>query len=203
MLRYVCLAATMVGSIAAADPAPRPAKPYTGTVEALAVDAAKVNAGWKRRPGIIVEDPANPPKVKKKQEKALAEILETIAAQDLRACGDFAYAPAGEDFDVLTLRVAVFKSKEAAEKWWQTVYRSHRCEERYRPIDGYGDEAVDSLRTNARIVRQGNVVLTCCQSTGWDASHRLLGEVCAKIRSICAEPEAVTSQPAGVSDEDE
>lgn len=196
MMRYAWVVASLVGLIAAAGPATRPAKPYVGRVADLAVDAGNIGSKWQRRPSIVVEDPKSPPKVAKDQEQVLEDMLDLMNNESVRAAADFQYGTGGEKtFDAITLRVYVFESKEAARKWWQASFRYHRWEDRYRMVDGYGDEAVDSLRRSTRIVRQGNVVLSCSQTIGWDASHRVLGLVCEKLRSICGGP-APASQPA-------
>lgn len=196
MLHCACVVASVVSCLGAVSPATQPAKPYTGRVADLAVDAKNIGPAWLRRPSIIVEDPKSPPKVNKDQERVLEDMLELMGNEPIRSAADFSYGTAGEkDFDTLTLRVYVFESKDAARKWWKASFQYHRWEDRYRQVDGYGDEAVDSLRRNTRIVRQGNVVLSCSQTLGWDASHRVLGLLCEKLRSICGGP-APASQPA-------
>lgn len=185
MLRIACMIVGLAGCLAAGAET-RPTKPYMGKVGDLAVDAGNIGKRWQRRPSIVIEDPKDPPAVTKDQAQVLADMLDMMKEEEVRSAADFSYGTGGEKaFDTLTLRVYVFSSKQAAEKWWERSYRFHRWEDYYRMVDGYGDDAVDSLRSHARIVRQGNVVLSCSQTIGWDASHRALGLECEKLRSIC------------------
>ncbi len=194
MLRFVCIVAALAGCLAV-GPAIRPAGPYTANVADLAVDPANISRRWVARPALIIEDPRNPPKVAQDQAELLTSTLEMMDAGKIASAAIFSYGTAREKaFDVLTLSVYVFPSDSTARQWWTRSYRFHGWQKHYRPVDGYGDESIDSLRTNTRIVRQGNVVLVCGQTIGWDASHRVLGLECEKLRSLC-QIAAPTTQP--------
>lgn len=192
MLHCACFVAGLASCLATVPPATQPARPYTGQVADLTVDAANIGPKWRHRTSIIVEDPASPPKVAADQKRVLEDMLELMDNEKVRGAADFQYSTAGEKtFDSITLRVYVFPTKEAAATWWARAFQYHRWEDRYRLVAGYGDEAVDSLKRNSRIVRQGNVVLSCTQTIGWDACHRVLGLLCEKLRTICGGAEPV------------
>lgn len=153
---------------------------FSGKISALRETETILGKDWELRPGMVLDDFQNPPNYDAETNQLRDVLIAQCRPMGVVACGDIAYLKKGT-LNLVTLRVFVFKSAEAAQAWWIKKYEQDDWEKHYKKVEGIGERAVDSVQTNKRILLVGNVWLTCHQLHQGDECRKLLDHFLRKI----------------------
>jgi len=165
----------------------------------LRESATLIGAGWKDSPGLVIEDvDALPKEPQTREDKLVASVAAALRPGGVVAVADYTYMTEKQDPtpDVITVRVLVFRSADAATQWWDKKYDAQGAGKNfYRAVDGLGDRAVDSTGIKKRIALAGNVIITCSQLKGGDDYSKVIARYAEKVAAVAQGKDGTPAPP--------
>jgi hypothetical protein len=156
-MRFILAMVLIAGFATAGEPL------FTGKLSGLARTDAGLGAGWKPRPGMVIDN-VDDLSGTAAQEKAVAEMVASqVKPHGVQACADFSYNVDGQPLQFVTLRVFVFADTEKANAFYKLKYTSEVGAKFYNKVDAPVGSSVDSNEINKRIWLIGNVLMTCSE----------------------------------------
>ncbi|WP_145260052.1 hypothetical protein [Planctomycetes bacterium Pan216] len=153
-------------------------KAYKEKVSLLAVMPSDLGDDWKQTHGLVVDDMEDLSGLTIAEKRTLRPAIAQFRRMGVVGMADFSYDQKA-DINMVSLQVLQFQSVETARRYWSLNYQSPGWQRFYVPVDGLGDRAFHSTRSDERVVLVGNCVLTATQFPKGTHNERLM-QLCLK-----------------------